>query len=107
MLEFEIKPLFRDEPIPSSSNKVIRWLGLDNLEPEKAVTSHFVSSKVLFFIRLPITIYCFIVMCADIIYTAKSGEFKHFFAYFTDLTFVGLLAYLLVRQYFHLQLFPF
>jgi hypothetical protein len=96
MLEFEIKPVFRDEPIPSSSHKIIQWFVLDNFEPERAVTSHFVSSRTLFYIRLPIVLYCFIVMWVDIIYTAKSGEFKHFFAYFTDLTFIGLLAYLIV-----------
>lgn len=78
-------------------NKLVQWFGFDDFKPERAVTSHFISSRTLFLIRLPITVYCFIVMWVDVIYTTQSGEFKHFFAYFTDLTFIGLLAYYIVR----------
>lgn len=87
---------YRDETIENSSLKIVRWFGLDQFEPERAVTSHFVSSKTLFLIRLPLSLYSLIVMWVDIIWTIKSGEFRHFFAYFTDLTFVGLHAYLIV-----------
>lgn len=92
----DTKLTFRDEPIHQSSSKIIQWLGLDQLEPEKALTSHFVSSKTLFFIRLPLVLYSFIVMWVDIIYTAKTGGLRQFFAYFTDLTFIGMHAYLMV-----------
>jgi len=92
----DTKLIFRDEPIHQSSSKIIQWLGLDQLEPERALTSHFVSSKTLFFIRLPLVLYSFIVMWVDIIYTAKTGGFRQFFAYFTDLTFIGMHAYLMV-----------
>lgn len=87
---------YRDETIETSSVKIVHWFGLDQFEPERAVTSHFVSSKTLFLIRLPLSLYSLIVMWVDIIWTIKSGEFRHFFAYFTDLTFIGLHAYLIV-----------
>ncbi|KAI7903329.1 uncharacterized protein BX663DRAFT_508244 [Cokeromyces recurvatus] len=61
------------------------------------------SSKALFFIRLPFVMYSFIVMWVDIIYTAIMGEFKHFFAYFTNLTFIGLHAYLITTLYHHIK----
>ncbi|KAG2212183.1 hypothetical protein INT46_006018 [Mucor plumbeus] len=80
---------------------MIQWFGLDHFEPERAITSHFVSSKTLFFIRLPLVLYSFIIMWVDIIYTAKTGGFRHFFAYFTDLTFIGMHAYLITTLYHH------
>lgn len=92
---------YRDESIENSSLKIVRWFGLDRFEPERAVTSHFVSSKTLFLIRLPLSLYSLIVMWVDIIWTIKSGEFRRFFAYFTDLTFVGLHAYLITTLYHH------
>jgi hypothetical protein len=99
MPEIKTKLIYRDEPIPNSSSKVIQWFGFDNFEPERIVTSHFVSSKTLFMIRLPLALYSFVVMWIDIIYTAQTGGFRHFFAYFTDLTFIGLHAYLIVCKY--------
>ncbi|CAO3630316.1 unnamed protein product [Mucor hiemalis] len=92
---------YRDETIETSSVKIVHWFGLDQFEPERAVTSHFVSSKTLFLIRLPLSLYSLIVMWVDIIWTIKSGEFRHFFAYFTDLTFIGLHAYLITTLYHH------
>lgn len=88
---------YRDESLEPSSSKLIQWFKMDQFEPERAVTSHFVKSKTLFYIRLPLALYSVIVMWVDVIYTANTGGFRHFFAYFTDLTFIGLHAYLLVR----------
>jgi hypothetical protein len=87
---------YRDESLKASNNKMIQWFGFDQFEPERAVTSHFVSSRTFFMIRLPLALYSLIVMWVDIIWTIKMGEFQHFFAYFTDLTFIGLHAYLMV-----------
>lgn len=89
--------VYCDEPIKRSNVAIIRWLGLDQFEPERAVSSNFVSSKTLFIIRSPLVLYSFVVLWVDIIWSLKTGEFKHFFAYFTDLTFIGLNAYLLVN----------
>ncbi|KAL7331301.1 hypothetical protein PS15p_203510 [Mucor circinelloides] len=40
-------------------------------------------------------------MWVDIIYTAKTGGLRQFFAYFTDLTFIGMHAYLMTTMYHH------
>ncbi|KAI8991771.1 hypothetical protein BDF20DRAFT_997573 [Mycotypha africana] len=96
-----IRNNYRDEPIPASSVKLIQWFGLDNFEPERAVTSHFISSRTLFYIRLPLTLYTLIVMWADIVYTAQTGGIRHFLAYFTDLTFIGLHSYQMATLYHH------
>ena len=90
------KRTYRDECIPHSSNKIVQWLKLDEFQPERAMTSHFVSSKTLFLIRLVFALYSLVVLWVDIIYTAQKNEIKHFFVYFTDLTFIGLHAYLIV-----------
>ncbi|KAI9266293.1 hypothetical protein EDC94DRAFT_646933 [Helicostylum pulchrum] len=93
--------VYRDEPIEPSSSKIIHWFGFDRFEPERAVTSHFVTPKTLFFIRLPLVLYNFIVLWVDIIWTIKSGGFRQFFAYFTDLTFIGLHIYQMITLYHH------
>ncbi|CEG69331.1 hypothetical protein RMATCC62417_05423 [Rhizopus microsporus] len=92
---------YRDEPIKRSNNTIIQWFGLDQFEPERAVSSNFVSSKTLFIIRLPLVLYSFVVLWIDIIWSIKTDQFRHFFAYFTDLTFIGLNAYLVTTQYHH------
>ncbi|CEG76173.1 hypothetical protein RMATCC62417_11106 [Rhizopus microsporus] len=92
---------YRDEPIKRSNNTIIQWFGLDQFEPERAVSSNFVSSKTLFIIRLPLVLYSFVVLWIDIIWSIKTDQFRHFFAYFTDLTFIGLTAYLVTTQYHH------
>ncbi|KAI9478104.1 MAG: hypothetical protein EXX96DRAFT_569597 [Benjaminiella poitrasii] len=97
------KVSFRDEPIPNSSSKLVKWFGLDDFEPERAVTSHFVSSKTLFLIRLPLVIYSLVVMWANVIYSGLTGELKHFFVYFTEFTFIGLHAYLITTLYHHIK----
>ncbi|KAI7905437.1 uncharacterized protein BX663DRAFT_282223 [Cokeromyces recurvatus] len=74
---------------PSSKYAIIRWFGLDRFDPELAVTSFWVSSKLFFFIRLILAFYAAIVLWTDIGITHKGS----FFAYFTSLTFIGLHAY--------------
>lgn len=91
-----MKMAYRDESIAASSSKIIQWFGFDKFEPERAVTSHFVSSKTLFMVRVPLALYSIVVLWVDIIWTVKTGGLKHFFAYFTDLTFIGLHSYLIV-----------
>ena len=95
-LYFLIMSKYRDEPIKRSNNTIIQWFGLDQFEPERAVSSNFVSSKTLFIIRVPLVLYSFVVLWIDIIWSIKTDQFRHFFAYFTDLTFIGLNAYLVV-----------
>ncbi|KAI8382318.1 hypothetical protein BD560DRAFT_477244 [Blakeslea trispora] len=91
---------YKDEMIPSSSNKLAQWLKLNEFQPERAMTSHFVSTKTLFLIRVIFAVYSLIVLWVDIIYTAQFGEIRHFFVYFTDMTFIGLHAYLIVEYVF-------
>jgi hypothetical protein len=84
------------ESISPSKYAIIRWFKLDQFEPERAVTSHWVSSTTFLLIRTLPTLYAIIVMFADIGTTAQAGTFKYFFAYFTNLTYVGLFSYLVV-----------
>ncbi|KAG1446672.1 hypothetical protein G6F56_009498 [Rhizopus delemar] len=93
--------IYCDEPIKRSDSALIRWFSLDRFEPERAVSSNFVSSKTLFILRLPLVLYSFVVLWVDIFWSIITGEFRHFFAYFTDLTFIGLNAYLLTTLYHH------
>ena len=97
-------PPYRDERIDSSDSKIIRWLKLDHFEPERTLTSYFVSSKTLFMIRIPLVLYSAIVMWADIGTSISTGEINHYFAYFTRFTFIGLHAYLVVSIVFILML---
>ncbi|KAG0167940.1 Transmembrane protein 62 [Apophysomyces sp. BC1034] len=92
---------FRDERLEPSSYAFIRWLKLDQFEPERAVTSYFVSSTILFCIRVALALYSTIVLWADIGWCIETGQFDHFFAYFTHLTFIGLHAYFLTTLYHH------
>ncbi|KAI8375620.1 hypothetical protein EDC96DRAFT_571717 [Choanephora cucurbitarum] len=97
------KRTYRDERIPHASNKIIQWFKLDEFQPERAMTSHFISSKTLFLIRLVFALYSLVVLWVDIIYTAQKNEIKHFFVYFTDLTFIGLHAYLITTCIHHIK----
>ncbi|KAI9498189.1 hypothetical protein BDB00DRAFT_502929 [Zychaea mexicana] len=95
--------VYRDERVDSSESKIIRWLKLDQFEPERAVTSYFVSTKTLFMLRIPLVLYSTIVMWSDIGTSIAAGEFQHYFAYFTRFTFVGLHAYLVTTFCHHIQ----
>ncbi|KAF7720943.1 hypothetical protein EC973_005752 [Apophysomyces ossiformis] len=92
---------FRDERLEPSRYAVIRWLKIDQFEPERAVTSCFVSSSLLFCIRVPLVLYSTIVLWADIGWCIETAQFGHYFAYFTHLTFIGLHAYLMTTLYHH------
>ncbi|KAI7858451.1 hypothetical protein BDC45DRAFT_531648 [Circinella umbellata] len=94
---------YRDERIDSSGSKIIQWLALDHFEPERTVTSYFVSSKTLFMIRIPLVLYSVIVMWADIGNSISTGDINHYFAYFTRFTFIGLHAYLVTSFCHHVQ----
>ncbi|KAL1933796.1 hypothetical protein VTP01DRAFT_7886 [Rhizomucor pusillus] len=92
---------YQDERLQSSRYSVIRWFGFDQFEPERAVTSYWVSSRVFLCIRIPLVLYSTVVMWADIGTTAQEGTFYKFFTYFTNLTFIGLHAYLVTALYHH------
>jgi hypothetical protein len=87
---------FQDEPLQPSRYAIFRWFGFDQFVPEGAVTSWWFSPKTHFIIRFILALYSTIVIWADIGFTASHGNFKEFFAFFTNLTFVGLHAYLIV-----------
>ncbi|KAG2222190.1 hypothetical protein INT45_014087 [Circinella minor] len=94
---------YSDEPLKPSRYAVIRWFNFDKFIPEAAVTSHWVSSEVFLGIRTIITLYSTIVLWANIGANAQYGEFKRFFAFFTNLTFIGLHAYLVTALYHHVR----
>lgn len=87
---------YQDERLQPSRFGIIRWFGFDQFEPERAVTSYWVSSRVFLCIRIPFVLYSTIIIWGDIGTTAQEGTFYKFFTYFTNLTFIGLHAYLVV-----------
>lgn len=87
---------YQDEQLEKSNYTLISWFGFDQFVPERAVTSYWVSSKTFFIIRFVLALYSFIVIWVNIGFTAYDGNFDSFFAFFTNLTFVGLHAYLIV-----------
>ena len=96
---------FQDERLRRSKWAVIRWFRLDRLQPERAVTSYWVSSKALLFIRIPIALYSTVVIWASIGTTAQEGDFQRYFAHFTQLTFIGLHAYLIVMYLYYIYIY--
>ncbi|KAI8139187.1 hypothetical protein BJV82DRAFT_627509 [Fennellomyces sp. T-0311] len=94
---------YQDEPLPRSRWAVIRWFRLDRFRPERAVTSYWMSSKALLFIRIPTTLYSTVVMWGSIGNSARLGQFNRYFAHFTQLTFIGLHAYLVTALYHHIR----
>lgn len=80
-----------------SDSAFVRWLRLDQFEPERAVTSHLCSSKTLLWLRIPLVLYTTSVLGVDIVWHMIHDDFQHYFAYFTHYTFLGLHAYLVVR----------
>ncbi|GAB5588227.1 hypothetical protein Unana1_03127 [Umbelopsis nana] len=91
------------ETISPSNYALIRWFRLDQFEPERAVTSHWVSSSTFLAIRTLPTLYAIIVMFANIGITAQSGQFKYFFCFFTNLTYIGLFSYLVCVYSHHVR----
>ncbi|KAI8365710.1 hypothetical protein BD560DRAFT_436311 [Blakeslea trispora] len=90
-----------DQKIDPSHYVVIRWLGLDQLAPEQMVTSHWVSTRVFFVIRLLNAIYSTIVFWIYFAIMAKTGQLNTIFAAFTTLNFIGLHAYLVTATVHH------
>lgn len=89
---------FEDKKVASSNSAFLRWFGFDQFVPETAVTSYWVSSKVFLVIRFILALYSTIVQWTNIGYSAAHGNFSGYFAFFTNLTFVGLHAYLIVSS---------
>ncbi|KAI9266705.1 hypothetical protein BDA99DRAFT_506475 [Phascolomyces articulosus] len=92
---------YQDEQIKVSKWAIIRWLRLDRLEPERAVTSYWIPSRALLFIRIPTSLYSTIVIWASIGTSAMAGDFSRYFAHFTQMTYIGLHAYLITALYHH------
>ncbi|KAI9340750.1 hypothetical protein BD770DRAFT_476527 [Pilaira anomala] len=95
--------MYHDQPLERSNNKFIRWFGFDQFEPERAVSSYWVSSKTFFVIRLILALYSFIVLWVNIGVSAHEGRGQNIFAFFTNLTFVGLHAYLITATVHHFR----
>ncbi|KAI8393890.1 uncharacterized protein BYT42DRAFT_609654 [Radiomyces spectabilis] len=93
----------RDQSLEPTRYAIVRWFRFDQFVPERAVTSNFVSSKTLLWIRVPLALYSIIVFWADIIWNIQIGEFHRYFAYFTHLTFIGLHAYFMTTLYHHVR----
>ncbi|CAO3591604.1 unnamed protein product [Absidia cylindrospora] len=98
-----MKNQFEDQRLERSNWEFIRWFGFDQFEPERAVTSYWVSSKVFLGIRVLTALYSTIVMWTSLANSAIAGEFRIYFGYFTTLTFVGLHAYLITSLYHHVR----
>ncbi|KAG2194031.1 hypothetical protein INT47_009922 [Mucor saturninus] len=94
---------YKDEKLPPSNYAVLRWFGFDQFVPETAVTSHWVSPKVFLAIRSLLALYSTIVIWTDIGFDAYHGKFTGFFAFFTNLTFIGLHAYLITSTVHHIR----
>ncbi|KAI8577124.1 hypothetical protein K450DRAFT_253761 [Umbelopsis ramanniana AG] len=91
------------QSIPKSSNAVIRWFKLDQFEPERAVTSNWVSSRTLLMIRTLPVLYGLIVLFGNMGTMARDGLFQYFFCFFTDMTYIGLCSYLLCVYGHHVR----
>lgn len=94
---------YRDEKVHTSRYAIIRWFGFDQFVPERAVTSHWVSSKVFFGIRFILALYSTIVFWTYLGLVAAFTNFNWFFAQFTTLTFIGLHAYLITSLVHHFR----
>lgn len=88
---------YQDEKVKPSKSAIIRWFRLDQFAPETAVTSHWVSPKAFFAIRLILALYSTITWWVYIGNT-RSGKI---FAFFTTLTFIGIHAYNIVSDCCH------
>ncbi|KAI8339328.1 hypothetical protein BD560DRAFT_412695 [Blakeslea trispora] len=91
--------IYKDQRIEPSKYAIINWIGLSEFVPERAVTSHWFSSKVFLVIRLILTLYSTVVLWTDIGIT-RSG---YFFMFFTSFTFIGLHAYLVTSCVHHIR----
>lgn len=88
---------YQDERVPSSNYAVIRWFGFDQFVPERAVTSYWITSKLLLTIRFILAFYSAIVFWTYLgLVAVYAPRFDKFFSMFTTFTFIGLHAYLVV-----------
>ncbi|KAI8093007.1 uncharacterized protein BX664DRAFT_328711 [Halteromyces radiatus] len=94
---------YTDVRLNRSRYEFFRWFGFDQFEPERAVTSYWVSSKVFLGIRILTVLYSTIIMWASVAGSAIAHTFNIYFGYFTTLTFVGLHAYLVTSVYHHVR----
>ncbi|KAI7865542.1 hypothetical protein BDF14DRAFT_1824621 [Spinellus fusiger] len=94
---------YRGEEIQPSNSAFLRWFGVDRFVPEHAVTSNWVSSKTLLWIRFPLLLYSTIIIWTDLGVSASNGGGSQFFGYFTTLTYVGLHAYLVTTFVHHVR----
>ncbi|KAI8060300.1 hypothetical protein BC940DRAFT_350671 [Gongronella butleri] len=89
----------QDEVIPSSKGRLVQWFGFDQFQPERAMTSHFISVNALLAVRVVLVLYSGAVQWASIYWMATHFQFERYFAYFTYLTFIGLHAYFVTTLY--------
>ncbi|KAI9322552.1 hypothetical protein BX666DRAFT_1896160 [Dichotomocladium elegans] len=94
---------FEDARLEESHSALVRWFRFDHFAPERAVTSYWMSTKVLLGVRIITTLYSTVVIWASIGTSAFEGKFQHYFAHFTQLTFIGLHAYLVTALYHHIR----
>ncbi|ORX46738.1 hypothetical protein DM01DRAFT_1410463 [Hesseltinella vesiculosa] len=94
-------PDVKDKRLGRSRIALVRWFGIDLFQPERAVTSYWLPTKVFLGIRLLLCLWVTIVLWMHIGVTAQAGQMKTFFAFFTDLTYIGLNAYLVTSCYHH------
>jgi len=78
---------------PGYKSAVARWFHLDTLDPERFVTSYFVSPFVLRTLRTFIAVYVTATLIYSIVYNDIVGELSTFLDYFTYLTYIGLWGY--------------
>lgn len=91
--------IYKDEVVSSSSaSSLTQWFGFDQFQPERAVTSHFVSTRTFLYIRAVQVLYSGAVQWASIWWMASHYSLTHYFAYFTYYTFIGLHFYFLVSE---------
>ncbi|KAI8870366.1 hypothetical protein GQ42DRAFT_107416, partial [Ramicandelaber brevisporus] len=66
----------------------------DEFDRERVVSSPFVSTRTLFFVRFILTLYMLIVNLQLLIYQASRGNARFLYAFFTNLSYIGLTSYM-------------
>ncbi|KAI8337847.1 hypothetical protein EDC96DRAFT_346848 [Choanephora cucurbitarum] len=94
---------YMNQQIEPSHVAIVHWLGLDQFVPEQFMTSNWVSTEVLFIIRLLNAIYSTIVFWVYFAVLTKAGRANTIFAAFTTLNFIGLHAYLITSTVHHVR----
>lgn len=89
--------IYKDEVVASSSSSIVQWFGFDQFQPERAVTSNFISCRTFLYIRAVLVLYSGAVQWASLWWMASHDGLAHYFAFFTYYTFIGLHFYFLVK----------